>query len=237
MTLDSTKKKILLAAGPIFAQKGFRGATVREICDSANVNLASINYYFGDKGQLYIDTVIYARQMRAQQVPEPERQPNTTAEEQLRGYVEMLLKRMVALKSAPWQVRLLMREVMQPTDACRKMVREYFWPFLQGLMVLIDEIVGHELGPEQRLRLAFSIVGQCMYYRFAGDVTSLVLTEESFESGFDIEDLVDHVTNFSLGALLSIRAKYENENENGLRLSEASISKPTPAAGKDSCQG
>ena len=66
MTLDSTKKKILLAAGPIFAQKGFRGATVREICDSANVNLASINYYFGDKQQLYIDTVFLARQMRVQ---------------------------------------------------------------------------------------------------------------------------------------------------------------------------
>jgi len=224
----------LLAAGPIFAQKGFRGATVREICESANVNLASINYYFGDKRQLYIDTVIYARQMRAQQVPEPERHPDTSAEEQLRGHIAMLLKRMVALQSAPWQVRLLMREVMQPTDACRKMVREYFWPFLQGLMVLIDEIVVHKLEPEERLRLAFSIVGQCMYYRFAGDVTSLVLTEESFDSGFDIEDLVEHVTNFSLGALLSVRAKYENASASDLMLIKTSIAKPV--AGKDSCE-
>ena len=236
MTLDSTKKKILLAAGPIFAQKGFRGATVREICDSANVNLASINYYFGDKGQLYIDTVIYARQMRAQQVPEPERQPGTSAEEQLRGYIAMLLKRMVALQSAPWQVRLLMREVLQPTDACRKMVQEYFWPFLQGLMVLIDEIVGHELAPEERLRLAFSIVGQCMYYRFAGDVTSLVLAERRFESGFDIEDLVEHVTSFSLGGLLAIRARYENVNANKIEPNDSSISKPTSVARKDSCE-
>lgn len=231
MTIDSTKKKILLAAGPIFAQKGFRAATVREICDSASVNLASINYYFGDKRQLYIDTVIYARQMRAQQVPEPERLPGTSAEQQLHQYVAMLLNRMVAMQSAPWQVRLLMREVIQPTDACRKMVQEYFRPFLQGLTNLIDEIVGSELPPEKRLQLAFSIVGQCMYYRFAGDLTAVILEEEGFESGFAIDDLVEHVTDFSLSALLSIRARYSDDRE------LANVSKIKPVVGKDAGQG
>ena len=148
--VDSTKQRILLAAGPIFANKGFRGATVREICDSAQVNLASINYYFGDKRQLYIETVIHARKMRVQQVPFPKWEPGTTAEQKLEDFISLLLNRIVALKTAPWQVRLVMREVLQPTDACRQMVDDYFRPFLEALMSIIDEIVGRRLSEHRR---------------------------------------------------------------------------------------
>lgn len=36
----------------IFAQKGYNGASVRDIAQLSNVNLAMINYYFGSKLQL-----------------------------------------------------------------------------------------------------------------------------------------------------------------------------------------
>lgn len=193
-----------MAAGPIFASKGFRAATVRQICDSAQVNLASINYYFGDKQQLYIDTVIQARQMRAQQVPFPKWDEATPSEHKLHDFVLLLLNRMVAMKSAPWQVRLIMREILQPTKACRKLVEEYFNPLLESLMSIIDEIVDVPLPQHHRLQLAFSIIGQCMYYRFAGDVASMVIEESAAEECFGIEKLARHITDFSLAALRNI---------------------------------
>lgn len=49
----NTKNKILNTASAVFAEKGFRGATVREICNRAGVNLASVNYYFSSKSFLY----------------------------------------------------------------------------------------------------------------------------------------------------------------------------------------
>ena len=52
-----TRSRILNAAGPVFADKGFRDATVRDICQAASVNLASVNYHFGDKQRLYIESV------------------------------------------------------------------------------------------------------------------------------------------------------------------------------------
>ena len=57
MTTDDARTRMLNAAGPIFADKGFAAATVREICQQAEVNLAGVNYYFGDKERLYIETV------------------------------------------------------------------------------------------------------------------------------------------------------------------------------------
>ena len=208
--LDSTKMRILLAAGPIFARKGFKATTIREISDAAEVNLASVNYYFGDKQQLYLETVIHARQMRVQQVPAPQWDENTSAEEKLHGFVSMILNRVVALQSAPWQVHLLLREILQPTEACRKLVHDYFRPFLQGLMDLIDEIVQCELSEEKRMQLAFSIVGQCMYYRFAGDVASMMIENEGLsDEHFDIAHLADHITQFSLAGMKSISHKQE----------------------------
>src|ERR1700722_5216966 len=49
--------RLLEAAGQIFAEKGFKGGTVREIINLAGVNIAAVNYYFRDKEGLYVEAV------------------------------------------------------------------------------------------------------------------------------------------------------------------------------------
>src|ERR1700722_12315497 len=49
--------RLLEAAGQIFAEKGFKGGTVREIIQRAGVNIAAVNYYFRDKEGLYVEAV------------------------------------------------------------------------------------------------------------------------------------------------------------------------------------
>ena len=48
----STRDRILGAAETLFAQRGFDGASLRQLTAAAGVNLAAVNYHFGSKEKL-----------------------------------------------------------------------------------------------------------------------------------------------------------------------------------------
>ncbi|MEM8681324.1 MAG: CerR family C-terminal domain-containing protein [Planctomycetota bacterium] len=201
MSNDVTRESIILAAGPIFADRGFERATVREICAAAGVNVAAINYYFGDKRRLYVETVTTARSRRATEVPLPTWDDTVPAEEKLRGHTTTLMRRMMGLDDAPWETRLLTREVLQPTEACRTLVEEHFRPQFDELSTVIGELLPDGVGPAVKHQFAFSLIGQCFFYRAASDVVSLLISKEEIGTEFGVEALADHITTTMLGAL------------------------------------
>lgn len=209
MAHDDTKNQIILAAGPIFARKGFRQTTIREICKAAKVNLASVNYYFGDKQSLYAETLVRAREMRAQQFPDVDFAPTAPPTQKLRQIVLTMLNRVTAMQSEPWQVRLLMREVLQPSEALQPLVESHFRPFFEMLISVVDEIAANESGVEkfqdwQRRQIGMSIMGQIMHYRFSSEIVAIMVPDAQFEQHFQIESLADHITQFSVGAIQSM---------------------------------
>ena len=105
------------------------------------------------------------------------------------------------MQTEPWQVRLLMREILQPTEACSHLVKEYFRPFFDSLLGIVDDIVEAPLSEHRRTKIGLSIVGQCLYYRFAAGVTTLIVGDEDFEEHFDRDSLAEHITGFSLAAI------------------------------------
>ncbi len=54
---DLTRDKLIEAAGHVFAERGYRAATIREICRRAGANVAAVNYTFGDKMGLYTEVL------------------------------------------------------------------------------------------------------------------------------------------------------------------------------------
>jgi TetR/AcrR family transcriptional regulator, regulator of cefoperazone and chloramphenicol sensitivity len=206
MSSDSTRRRILLAAGPIFARKGFGQTTVREICEAAEANLASINYYFGDKEKLYAETILLAQELQIKQNPQPVFQPGTAPNVKLRLMIETLLKRMMAMQTGPWQVRLIMREVLQPTAASQGLIETYFRPYFEALLEVIDELHGSDLSAATRRKIGISIIGQCLIYRTSGEMMSKMFRpEEQFD--VSIESLTDHISEFSLSAIAGMRER------------------------------
>ena len=53
---EDTRERILLASQKLFAEKGFDATSVRDLTTEARCNVASVNYYFGGKDNLYLET-------------------------------------------------------------------------------------------------------------------------------------------------------------------------------------
>ena len=84
--MDDTRERLLAAASRVFAEKGFEKATVREICQAAEVsNLAAVNYYFGDKERLYIESVKRAHRPRIAEIPLPVWEPTRSRKKNFAG--------------------------------------------------------------------------------------------------------------------------------------------------------
>src|SRR6516165_11059323 len=115
---DDTQDRLLEAAGQVFAEKGYEGATVREICRRAEVNIAAVNYYFRDKERLYIEAVKSACRRQAEQYPLPDWPPGTPAATKLRDFIHAFVRRMTNGGQAEWQRQLFLREMAHPTAAC-----------------------------------------------------------------------------------------------------------------------
>ena len=198
---DDPRDRLLSAAGREFAEHGYEAATVRDICLAAGVNVAAVNYYFGDKKRLYIESVKHAHELRVKQVPLPEWSADRPAADKLHDFIDNLLERMLGFGQPPWQVRLMMREVLHPTDACRELVEDYIRPHFSLLVSILDGLAAGRLPQAELRRVALSIIGQCFLYRAAGDVVGMLVPADELTSHHALGPLADHVTRYALAAL------------------------------------
>ena len=63
---NQTRQTIVKCAARLFADNGFHGTGVREIVDKAGVALNSVNYYFGSKDNLFLETIKYVLKEKVQ---------------------------------------------------------------------------------------------------------------------------------------------------------------------------
>lgn len=196
---DDTQQRLLQAAGPIFAAKGFEGATVREICQHAQANIAAVNYYFRDKERLYIETVKSAFACQAAEAPAPAWPPGTPPADKLRDFIRMVLSKMLDTSGPAWHRQLILRELAQPTTACAELVRERIRPLAQVLGRILEELLPN-VSESERYLIGFSIVGQCFYHRVARPVVALLVGDDEHRK-YDAELLARHISRFSLAAL------------------------------------
>lgn len=196
-----TRQRLLDAAGEVFAEKGFRAATTREICRAAGANVAAINYHFGDKEGLYEAVVHYAHRHAAEKYPLARAaEGGADAPARFRAFVEWFLFRTLCEGRPAWQAKLLAREMIEPTKALDSLVEAEIRPLLETLESLCAELLGPAADPEDVRRVARSVSGQCLYYRQAKPVIARLHPEERYTTAF-IRGLVDHITEFSLGGI------------------------------------
>ena len=143
----------------------------------------------------------HAHEERSQQVPLPEWVKGTQPVKKLRDFVGNMLQRMLGFDHPPWQVRLMLREILHPTDACRELVEDYIRPHFTVLCSILDELTDGEMSPAELRRIGLSVVGQCFLYRAAGDVVDMLIPPNEKKNLHNPVELADYITSFCLAAL------------------------------------
>jgi len=207
--LDPTRRRILEAAGPLFAAAGFDAVSVRDITRAAGTNVAAVNYHFRSKEDLYVETVRLAAEFCDQATPQPTWGENVSPEQKLRDYIRAFLTRLLRDDVPEWPRQLIMREVAQPSgSACEVFVEGFVKPSFLLLQSILGELLPAQLGIEDRHLIAGSIVGQILHQHHARNVIPLIVGPREYRT-YSIDRLTDHIWRFSLAAVRGLSAGKE----------------------------
>jgi AcrR family transcriptional regulator len=204
---QTTRARLLDAASALFAERGFRATTIREIAARAGVNVAAGNYHYGSKKALYFE-VLRAQfaQIRRELDSRGARRPPAELARLSRPALRDLLRARLAvmldlLLGPPPGVHgtLMHREMCDPSEALPVIVDEFVAPMMREMRDIAAQLVP---GLDERAleRCVFSITGQAAFYRFAMPAMLRLLNRRAYPPGFT-RQLATHVTEFSLGGM------------------------------------
>ena len=164
---NDTRRRLLAAASEEFARHGFAGARVRQIVESAKVNVAAVNYYFGGKEGLYRATLRSLAAPPAGPAKAAADKRGRGPEERLRRRVYAVLDRFIGGDRPSPLGRILAHEAMAPTGNLESLIGDTMRPDVVAIQALLREIAGPEVADTKLAHAAFGILGQCIVYLYA----------------------------------------------------------------------
>lgn len=199
---SASRARLLEVAGEEFARRGFQDATVRDICRRADMNIAAIKYHFGDKAGLYREVFRtgFARFREGSKLAFP---TEGTAQERLRVFLRVFMERVTGKNHPAWSSTLMMRELIEPTDALDEVVQHMLRPLFQGVAGVVAELLARPADDPLVLRSTASIFGQCLWYRHAAHIAQRLFQGTSVEHDTPLAR-ADHIAAFSLAALSTL---------------------------------
>src|SRR5574337_550190 len=140
---NSTRDRILGAAEKLFAERGFDGASLRQLTSAAGVNLAAVNYHFGSKEKLVEE--VFRRRLdalntaRLAALAELGSTHPATLEEVLAAYIRPALELSHDGNGALF-IRVLARAFAEHDDTLRRFLSENYGHVM--VQKINDELTG-----------------------------------------------------------------------------------------------
>jgi len=204
-----TPKSLLAAGSEVFAEKGYRDATIAEICKRAGANIAAVNYHFGDKETLYKEAWrhSFSESLKAY-APDGGVSADAEPEQRLRGYIVAFLRRIADENNKEFLIA--QRELANPTGLLEEVRQRELRPLREQMEAVVRALLGsHAPGMDVRF-FAISIVSQCFVPVLMRRMRRGRKDGRMDFGGIDdIESYAEHVVRFSLAGIRAIREESE----------------------------
>jgi TetR/AcrR family transcriptional regulator, regulator of cefoperazone and chloramphenicol sensitivity len=203
---SETRDRLIDAAGPVFAARGYRGATMREIADRAGANLAAAHYHFGSKRDLYreVARTHFERLERRLEESGAAVDPEVTSRLTRAELVELLRARVRTmlgsfLDADGIHAQLMQRELTDPSESLEFIVRRWIDPMRRETEHLLARLAPGMAEKEVQFA-ARSVMGQVLFYFTHRHALLLMLGRRAYPPGF-VDEMTDAIVAFSLGGL------------------------------------
>jgi AcrR family transcriptional regulator len=206
-----TRERLLNAAERLFADRGFKKITVREICRVANANVAAVNYHFGGKFGLYREILQSAIDaMRLTNDAARQAGEGQTPEDQLRRYIFIFVHRLLSPGNERMH-RLITREINDPTPALDALVEQGVRPRVEYLSSVVGAMIGRPATDQEVLRCVASIQSQSIAYLPNAVTKRLGFTFTPTPA--QIDEVAEHIVQFSVAGVHGIACSVDAQKK------------------------
>ena len=206
----STKDRLLEVAIRMFASSGYEKTTIADICSEAEANIAAVNYHFGSKEHLYIEVWKAAFADAIARHPADGGVPaDAPVEDCFRGRIRAVISRIT--DPTCLEVDIMAKEISDQTGILHETVHRAIGPFRQAMIATIAELL--DCAPTEELvhLCAMSVMSQSMHLMIMRTRPMSHPPPDDMPQPPPAQ-LADHIVEFSLAALRSLRRKRKAES-------------------------
>ena len=198
---DYTRHSITKAAIDLFAERGFEGASVREIVARARVNQAAISYHFKSKDGLYGEILKIAFEtFTKHSASDPEALKALPPDAALRQFVHQQLRPLLFRDDISRYIRIFAWESVRPTKVMRKFMVSNAAPYLTLAMELVRRFLPQDTPQRDLMCATLWLMGQCSIFVRNREHLAQPPFGLKVDEGF-VDGLTDLITRMAIGGL------------------------------------
>lgn len=198
---EVTRQAIMKAAVHLYAEKGYQGASVRDIVSRARVNQAAINYHFRGKDGLYFELLKTGFEKLTEHAGfDPDRLKSLSREEALRSFIHQQLRPLLFRDELSLYIRIFAWESAHPSKVFLKFMAKNTVTYLTAAVDIVQRFFPADTDRRVALCAAIWLMGQCSTFVRNREV----FAQEPFKIAPDspfVDELTDLISRLALGGL------------------------------------
>ena len=209
-----TRERLLEKAEGLFAQRGYHAVSVREITAAAKCNMASVNYHFSNKKNLYLEV------FRSRWIPREQRiysvfeksidcLEEPTPELIIKALAGAYLEGPLSDEEFRRHRQLIVRELNNPTEAFELAADQTLRPLFKKLYGLLESFALEDVDEDNLSFDILSIFGIILYFNYSRPMVSRI-TGKSYDADFRTR-LIEQMVRFSSNGL-SVKGRNRPSN-------------------------